>query len=100
MMAASTVVAIGSIRATPLWTRGSEGMLETLSAMGLADACLVGGERLALAARTRRGWHRLRQGSGKPVIDDQHRFELRQLDIGFDSRSAPVDRRDDAHRQT
>ena len=34
MSAASTVVAIGSIRARPLLTRGSEGMLETWSGIG------------------------------------------------------------------
>ena len=34
--AASIVVAIGSSRATPLLTRGSAGMLETLSAIALS----------------------------------------------------------------
>src|SRR5437016_1947950 len=100
MMAASTRVAIGNIRATPLLTRGSEGMLETRSAMMLANAGLVGGDRLALPPGTRRRRHRLRQGAGQAVIDDQHRFELRQLDIGLDPRAASIERRHHADRQT
>jgi len=65
----------------PLLTRGSEGMLETLSAIGSAHACLVGGGRLAAPARVRRHRHRLGQGPGEAIIDDQDisRYLLKQL---------------------
>src|SRR5712692_9619316 len=100
MIAASTVVAIGTMRATPLLTRGSEGMLETLSAIGSAHACLVGRCRFALPAGSRRYRYRLGQGSGQAIIDDQDRFQLRQLDIRLDPRSARVERRHHTDRQT
>src|SRR5712691_8085453 len=100
MIAASTVVAIGSIRATPLLTRGSEGMLETLSAIDSAYASLVGRYCPALPAGPCRYRHRLGQGSGQAIIDDHDRFQLRQLGIGLDPRSTRVGRRHHADRQT
>src|SRR3981081_2054746 len=98
MVAASSVVAIGSIRATPLLTRGREGMLETLSAIGSAHACLVGGCRLAAAARGGVGAprHRGGAGAGEAIIDDQDIPQLRQLDIGLDPRASRIERRDHA----
>src|SRR5204863_3600176 len=99
MTAASTVVAIGIARATPLLTRGSEGMLETLSAIGSAHACLVGSCRLVAPPGAGRHRHRLGQGSGEPVIDDHDIAQLRQLDIGLDPRAPALERGNDAHRE-
>src|SRR5437763_2027494 len=88
------------MRARPLLTRGSEGMLETRSAIASAHARLVGRwGRLAALNRPRRHWRRLRQRAREAVIDDDHIAELRQLDIGLDRAAAGIERGDHADRE-
>src|SRR6187200_1704229 len=100
MTDASTVVATGSRRASPLLTRGSVGMLETLRSIRSARTGLVGTRLLAAPSGMRRHRNRLRQTAGQAVIDDQHVPELRQIDKRLDPRRAVLKAGHQAHRQS
>src|SRR5437764_15159408 len=98
MVAAISIVRIGSSRAAPLLTRGSAAVPYTFSAIVSAPG-LVDRARLTPPDRAGRDRHRLRQGVGQTVIDHQHVTELRELDIGLNARSAWSKRRHDPDRK-